>query len=96
MECQQIFLYVAAEFNNSTDLENSENILWDAIIEKGKTNFNLNFPKRTLKYALRDVYKKLKGQSVKIVVHAEIMPIVGKIWRVLSFYNISIVFMKHR
>ena len=93
---KQLFLYISAEFNNATDSQQSENILWDAIIENSKSNFDLTFTKRNLKYALRDVYKKLKGQKVKISVHAEIMPIVGKIWRVILLINYSIDFTKQR
>ena len=65
----------------------SENIVWDSIIPielKGKRFLKLR--NERLKYPLRDVYNKLRGQTVKISLDAEIMPIVGYYYKVKYYF----------
>lgn len=48
----------------------------------------MKIPNQYQKYGLRDVYNTLRGQTVKISLNVEIMPIVGHIRRE-KFYELN-------
>lgn len=80
---KQVFLYVEARF----DGDNGRNIqvIWDKIISRSqiKTMKRFRNKKMLTKYAIRDLYRTLRGRKVQISLWAEFMPNFGVITRVI-------------
>jgi len=82
---KQTFLYLQASFDD----DNGRNIqiIWDKIISRDQLKDTLSLNSQALKYPIRDVFRNLRGKSIKISLHAEFMPIFGFITFVKLYFN---------
>jgi hypothetical protein len=82
---KQAFWYIEASFEG----ENGRNIqiIWDKIMPRKEIQQkgSLNLKKQLTKYAIRDLYRSLRGREVVISLYAEFMPNFGVITRVKIF-----------
>lgn len=74
----QLFVYVVASYNHTTNVRN-EVILWDDIIRNKEDAF-LETTQFMVEYPLRDQYKELKGRDVRLHLRYRTMPITGIIY----------------
>lgn len=59
-------------------------MVWDKIVQRRdyKLPDSISVSRQQLKYAIRDIYKGLRGKQIKIRLWVEFMPIFGQITRV--------------
>ena len=70
-----MYLQASFEGDNGRNIQ----IIWDKILERDylKKNDRFSVKRELNKYAVRDLYRSLRGRTVKISLHAEFMPIFG-------------------
>ena len=79
---KQMFVFLVADFDNDNGV-NSQ-IVWDRIIQRKdyKIPDDISISRQQLKYTIRDVYKSLRGKTIRISLWVDFMPIFGVITRV--------------
>lgn len=80
---KQVYLYVEAIYDEGD--KRNRAILWDMIIRKAQITTPVRLQNDKIEYHLRDVFKKLRGRNVELVLKYEYMPIVGQ----MSYHAIS-------
>lgn len=77
-----MFVYLVADFDNDNGV-NSQ-IVWDRIIQRKdyKIPDDIILSRQQLKYTIRDVYKSLRGKTIRVSLWIDFMPIFGVISRV--------------
>jgi len=74
----QLFAYLVAEYNTTSNVKN-EVTIWDSIITS-KDDAVVNVDKLMVEYPLQDEFRELRGRDVRLRFRYRTMPIVGQMF----------------
>jgi len=72
-----VFVFITMEFETKQSEYNKVTI-WDQIIKRSDTkNYYIDLKNKLVEYPLTDIYKKLRGNKVKVYLNWDHMPLAG-------------------
>ncbi|RLN64741.1 hypothetical protein BBP00_00003257 [Phytophthora kernoviae] len=76
---KQIFVYVLADFESSSNSRNQV-VIWDKIVQTKDAASLLQFQDEGVKYFLADQHDQLRGANVTLSLEWDIMPVCGRLF----------------